>query len=134
MKFEDAVDAAIEYHRLEDTELAVLVLDVAVAAFLALNRPLGSREWFAVRVAGYLSPRVGPERAEAIVAAASAAFDDEEHDERMRAVWTSLREPVGDEPAIDTALAVELERLAPGVPDLICRWCARNRREQGGTR
>jgi len=111
--------------------LASLVL--AVAALLALNCPLGSREWFVVHAGGYLNPRVGLARAKKIVVAASVAFDDEEHDERMRAVRSSLREPV-DDPAIDAALAAELERLAPGVPDLICRWCARNRREQGGAR
>jgi hypothetical protein len=113
--------------------LAGLVLDVAVAALLALNRPLGSREWFLVHASGYLNPRVGRERAEAILRAASMAFDDEEHDERMCAVRSSLRDRV-DDPAIDAALAAELERLAPGVPDVISRWCERGRRYRGGAR
>jgi hypothetical protein len=110
-----------------------LVLDVAVAALLALNRPLGSRTSFAIGAAGNLYPRFGTERAQRIVEAASMAFDDEEHDERMWAVRSSLGDPV-DDPAIDAALAAKLERLAPGVPDLICRWCTRSRREQGGAR
>jgi hypothetical protein len=104
--------------------LAELVLNVAIAALLALNRTLGSREWFAIHAAGFLCPRFGAERAERIVEAASMAFDDEEHDERMWAVRSSLRDPV-DDPAIDAALAAEVERLAPGVPDRISRWCAR---------
>jgi len=104
--------------------LTELVLDVAIAALLALNRPLGSREWFTIHAADYLCPRFGAERAQWIVEAASMAFDDEEHDERMRAVRSSLQDPV-DDPAIDAALAAELERLAPGVPELIARWCAR---------
>jgi bifunctional DNA primase/polymerase-like protein len=117
---------------IDGEELAGLVLDVAAATLLALSRPLGSRTWFAVRAAGYLGPRVGPERTERIVTAASAGFEDEEHDERMLAVRSSLREPVGANPATDAHLVTELERLAPGVPALIARWCARNRREQGG--
>lgn len=112
--------------------LAGLVLDVAVAALLALNRPLGSREWFVVHAAGYLSPRVGYERTIAILNATSAAFEDAEHEERMWAVRSSLRYPVGDDPAIDAALAAELERPAPGVPGLIERWCARC--DEGGAR
>jgi putative DNA primase/helicase len=119
---------------IDGEELANLVLDVATATLLVLSRPLGSRTWFAVRAAGYLGPRVGPERAEKIVAATSAGFEDEEHDERMLAVRYSLREPVVADPATDAAIAAELERLAPGVPALIARWCARNRREQGGAR
>jgi hypothetical protein len=114
--------------------LAGLVLDAGVAALLALNNPLGSRTWFAIHAAGYLSPRLGYERTVAIVDAASAAIDDEEHDERMLAVRSSLRDLVDDGPAIDAALAAELERLAPGVPALIERWCARDRRDGGGSR
>jgi hypothetical protein len=106
-------------------ELAGRVLEVAVATLLALNRPLGSRASFAIDAAGYLCPHFGAERVERIVEAASMAFDDEEHDERMWAVRSSLRDPVDDDPAIDAALAAELERLAPGVPTLIARWCAR---------
>jgi len=68
---------------------------------------------------------MGYERTVAILNAASVAFEDEEHDKRMRAVRSSLRDPVGDNPAVDAALAAELERLAPGVPDLISRWYAR---------
>jgi len=114
--------------------LANFVLDVAIATLLAFNRPLGSREWFAVRAAGYLGPRLGPERAEKIVGAASTAFDDEEHDERMRAVRSLLTDPIGANPAIDAAMTAELERLAPGVPALMARWCARARREGGGAK
>jgi hypothetical protein len=115
--------------------LAGLVLDVAVAALLALNRPLGSREWFLIHAFGFLCPRLGPERAEKIVEAASAHFDDEEHDERMLAVRSFLRKPVDDDaPMMEGLLAAELERLAPGVPALIERWCARDRREGGGAR
>jgi hypothetical protein len=112
-----------------------LVLDVAVAALLALNRPLGSREWFLIHAFGFLCPRLGPERAEKIVEAASAHFDDEEHDKRMLAVRSFLRKPVDDDaPMMEGLLAAELERLAPGVPALIERWCARDRREGGGAR
>jgi hypothetical protein len=69
------------------------------------------------------------------VEAASAHFDDEEHDERMLAVRSFLRKPVDDDaPMMEGLLAAELERLAPGVPNLICRWCARDRREGGGAR
>ena len=115
--------------------LAGLVLDVAVAALLALNRPLGSREWFLIHASGFLCPRLGPERAEKIVEAASAHFDDEEHDERMLAVRSFLRKPVDDDaPMMEGLLAAELERLAPGVPDLISRWCERGRRDRGGAR
>ena len=115
--------------------LAELVLDVAIAALLALNRPLGSREWFAIHAAGFLCPRFGAERAERIVEAASMAFDDEEHDERMWAVRSFLRKPVDDDaPMMEGLLAAELERLAPGVPALIERWCARDRREGGRAR
>jgi hypothetical protein len=115
--------------------LAGLVLDVAVAALLALNRPLGSREWFLIPAFGFLCPRLGPERAEKIVVAASVHFDDEEHDKRMRAVRSFLRKPVDDDaPMMEGLLAAELERLAPGVPDLICRWCARGRCEGGRAR
>ena len=119
-----------EIREMDGEVLAGLVLDVAVAALLALNRPLGSRERFTVHAAGYLSPRLGPERAEGIVAAASAAFDDEEHDGRMLAIRSALREPLG----ADAALVAELDRLAPGVTALISRWCARSRREGGGAR
>jgi hypothetical protein len=117
-------------------ELASLVLEVAVATLLAINHPLGSRTSFAISTAGYLCPRFGAGRAERIVEAASMAFDDEEHDERMQAARSSLREPIVNDPTIDTAVAEELERLAPGVPDLICRWCRRNRRgsDRGGVR
>jgi hypothetical protein len=114
---------------IDGEELSNLVLDVAAATLLVLSRPLGSRESFAVRAAGYLGPRVGPERAEGIVAAASAGFDDEEHDERMLAVRSSLRELVGADPATDAAMAAGLERLVPGVPGLIARWCARERKD-----
>jgi hypothetical protein len=116
-------------------ELAGLVLDVAVAALLALNRPLGSRKWFLIHAFGFLCPRLGPERAEKIVEAASAHFDDEEHDGRMLEVRSFLRKPVDDDaPMMEGLLAAELERLAPGVPALIERWCARDRREGGGAR
>ena len=105
--------------------LAELVLDVAIAALLALNRPLGSREWFLINAFGFLCPRLRPERAEKIVEAASMAYDDEEHDERMLAVRSFLRKPVDDDaPMMEGLLATELERLAPGVPALIARWCA----------
>jgi hypothetical protein len=114
-------------------ELAGLVLDVALAALLALNRPLGSRTYFAIHAAGYLYLRFAAERAQRIVEAASMAFDDEEHDERMWAVRSSLQKPIGY-PKIEAALAAELERLAPGVPDRISRWCARSRRDEGGAR
>ena len=114
--------------------LADLVQDVALAALLALNRPLGSREWFAIHAAGYLSPRVGYERTAAILRAASSAFDDEEHDERMKAVRSSLREPFGEDPTMDAAMAAEVERLAPGLPDVLSRWCERGRREGGDAR
>ena len=113
--------------------LADLVLDVAIAALLALNRPLGSRQWFLIHAFGFLRPRLGPERAEKIFEAASAHFDDEEHDERMLAVRSFLRKPVDDDaPMMEGLLAAELERLAPGVPDLICRWYERGHR--GGAR
>jgi hypothetical protein len=123
-----------EIREMGGRELASLVFEVAVAALLVLNRPLGSRTWFAVRAAGYLGPRVGPERAEKIVAATSAGFEDEEHDERMRAVRSVLRQSVGADPAADASIAAELERLVPGVPGLIARWFRRNRREQGGAK
>ena len=113
-----------EIYKIDGKELTELVLDVAIATLLAINHPLGSREWFAIHAAGFLCPRFGAERAERIVEAASMAFDDEEHDERMWAVRYSLRDPV-DDPAIDAALAAEVERLAPGVPDRISRWCVR---------
>jgi hypothetical protein len=122
-----------EVCKIDGEMLAELVLDVAIAALLALNRPLGSREWFVVHAAGYLSRRVGAERAQRIVEAASMAFDDEEHDERMWAVRSSLQKPIGD-PKIEAAMTAELERLAPDVPALIARWCARSRRELGGAR
>jgi len=122
-----------EICEIEGVVLAGLVLDVAVAALLALNRPLGSRKWFLIHAFGFLCLRLGPERAEKIVEAASAHFDDEEHDERMLAVRSFLRKPVDDDaPMMEGLLAAELERLAPGVPNLICRWCARDRREGGG--
>jgi hypothetical protein len=115
--------------------LADLVLDVAVAALLALNRPLGSREWFLIHAFGFLCPRSGPERAEKIVEATSAHFDDLEHEERMLAVRSFLRKPVDDDaPMTEDLLVAELERLAPGVPALIERWCARDRREGGRAR
>jgi hypothetical protein len=115
--------------------LADLVLDVAVAALLALNRPLGSRKWFLIHAFGFLCPRLGPERAEKIVEAASAHFDDEEHDKRMLAVRSFLRKPVDDDaPMMEGLLAAELERLAPGVLDAISRWYERGRRHRGGAR
>ena len=110
-------------------------LDVEVAALLALHRPLGSRTWFAIHAVAYLSPRLGPGRAEKIVEAASAHFDDEEHDERMRAVRWFLRKPVDDDaPMMEDLVAAELERLAPGVPALIERWCERACHPGGGSR
>ena len=124
-----------EVCKIDGEVLAGLVLDVAVATLLALNRPLGSRKWFLIHAFGFLCPRLGPERAEKIVEAASAHFDDEEHDERMLAVRSFLRKPVDDDaPMMEDLLEAELERLAPGVPGLIARWCARYRREQGGSR
>jgi hypothetical protein len=123
-----------QIREMDGGELAGRVLEVALAALLALNRPLGSRAWFAIHACGYLSLHLGLERAEKIVEAASAHFDDEEHHERMRAVRSSLRALVDDGPAIDAALAAELERLAPGVPALIERWCDRERRGKGGAR
>ena len=124
-----------EICEIEGVVLAGLVLDVAVAALLALNRPLGSRKWFLIHAFGFLCLRLGPERAEKIVEAASAHFDDEEHDERMWAVRSFLRKPVDDDaPMMEGLLAAELERMAPGVPALIEHWCARSRREQGGAR
>jgi hypothetical protein len=78
-----------------------LVLDIDVATLLALHRPLGSRTWFAIHAAGYLNPRLGTERAEKIVEDASSAFDDEEHDERMRVVRSFLRKPVDDDATLD---------------------------------
>jgi bifunctional DNA primase/polymerase-like protein len=113
--------------------LAELVLDVAIAALLALNRPLGSRTSFAIYAAGYLNLRFGADRAGRIVEAASMAFD-EEHEERMLAVRSSLQKPVGDDPVVDVTLAAELERLAPGVLDAISRWYERGRRHRGGAR
>jgi putative DNA primase/helicase len=121
-----------EIREIDGAELAGLVLDVAIATLLALSRPLGSREWFAIHAAGYLSPHLGPERAERIVAAASAAFDEEEHTRRMQAVRSALRKPVDDDPTFDAVMAAELERLAPGVAERIARWCARDRRDHGG--
>ena len=124
-----------EICEIDSEVLAELVHDVAIAALLALNRPLGSREWFLINAFGFLCPRLGPERAEKIVEAASAHFDDEEHDERMLAVRSILRKPVDDDaPMMEGLLAAELERLAPGVPALIERWCARDRREGGRAR
>jgi hypothetical protein len=124
-----------EICEMDGRKLADLVLDVAVAALLALNGPVGSREWYAIHAAGYLYPRLGPERAEKIVEAASVAYDDEEHDERMRAVHSFLRKPVDDDaPMTEGLLVAELEKLAPGVPALIKRWCARDRRDGGGGR
>ena len=114
--------------------LTELVVDVAIAALLALNRPLGSREWFAIHAAGFLCPRVGAERAQRIVEVASMAFDDEEHDERMWAVRSSLQKPIGADPTIDVALAAELERLGPGVLGAISWWYERGRRHRGGAR
>ena len=43
------------------------------------------------------------------MAAASAGSNDEEHDERMRAVRSSLRELIGADPAVDAALAADRE-------------------------
>ena len=124
-----------EIYEINGGMLADLVLDVALAALLALNRPLGSREWFAIHAAGYLCPRVGLERTASILNAASVAFDDEEHDERMWRVRSFLRKVVFDDaPTIDTTMAAKLERLAPGVPEVICRWCRRGRRDGGGGR
>ncbi|MGI8859752.1 MAG: bifunctional DNA primase/polymerase [Rubrobacteraceae bacterium] len=114
-----------EIREMDGGELANLVLDVAVATLLALNRPLGSRTSFAIGAAGYLCPHFGAERAERIVEAASMAFDDEEHDERMWAVRSSLQKPIDGDPTIDADMAAELERLAPGVPGRISSWCAR---------
>ena len=124
-----------EVCKIDGEVLAELVLDVAVAALLALNRPLGSREWFLIHAFGFLCPRLGPERAEKIVEAASAHFDDEEHDERMLGVRSFLRKPVDDDaPMMEGLLAAELERLAPGVLDAISRWYERGRRHRGGAR
>jgi hypothetical protein len=115
-----------EVHSIDGETLTNFVLDVAIATLLALHRPLGSRTWVAIHAVVYLSPRLGPERAEKIVEAASKLFDDEEHDERMRGVHSFLRKPVDDDaPMTEDLLAAELERLAPGVPALIERWCAR---------
>ena len=53
----------------------------------------------------------------------------------MLAVRSFLRKPVDDDaPMMEALLAAELERLAPGVPALIERWCARDRREEGRAR
>jgi hypothetical protein len=53
----------------------------------------------------------------------------------MLAVRSFLRKPVDDDaPMMEGLLAAELERLAPGVPALIERWCARYRRDKGGER
>jgi hypothetical protein len=50
-------------------------------------------------------------------------------------VRSFLRKPVDDDaPMMEGLLAAELERLAPGVPALIERWCARDRREGGRAR
>jgi hypothetical protein len=123
-----------EIRSIDGKVLADLVLDVALAALLAINCPLGSRTWFAINAAGYLSPHLGYERTVAIVETASAAIDDEEHDERMEAVRSSVRKPLDDAPIMEDLVAAELEKLAPGVPALIDRWCARERREGGGAR
>ena len=122
-----------EIREMDGGELAGLVLDVAVAALLALNRPLGSREWFLIHAFGFLCPSLGPERAEKIVEATSAHFDDLEHDKRMLEVRSFVRKPVDDDaPMMEGLLAAELERLAPGVPALIERWCARC--DEGGAK
>ena len=117
-----------EIREMAGGELAGLVLEVAVAALLALNRPLGNRTSFAISTAGYLCPHFGAERAERIVEAASIAFDDEEHDERMWAVRSSLQKSIDGDSKQGAAMTAELERLAPGVPDRISRWCQRDRR------
>jgi hypothetical protein len=50
-------------------------------------------------------------------------------------VRSFLRKPVDDDaPMMEGLLAAELERLAPGVPDRISRWCAHDRREGGRAR
>ena len=121
-----------EIYKIDGQELTELVLDVAIATLLALNVPLGSRQHFTIYAAGYLIRLVGHDRAKTIVGAASAAVDDEEHDERMGAVCSFLHEPIVNDSTIDTAVAAELERLAPGVPALIERWCDRCGR--GGAR
>jgi hypothetical protein len=122
-----------EVYKIDGQELTELVLDVALATLLALNVPLGSRQHFIVHAAGHLIRLVGRDRAKTIVEATSVAIDDEEHDERMWAVRSSLRDLV-DDLTIEAAVAAEVERLAPGVTDRISRWCARDRRDQGGAR
>jgi hypothetical protein len=112
--------------------LAELILDVGITTVLVLNIPLGSRQHFIVHAASYLSHLVDPYRAEAIVGAASSALDDEEHDERMWAVRNLLCRPSGANPPTSIVTVAELERLAPGVPALISRWCERGRRDRGG--
>ena len=99
--------------------LTELVVDVAIAALLALNRPLGSREWFAIHAAGFLCPRVGAERAQRIVEVASMAFDDEEHDERMWAVRSSLQEAHRRRPHYRRSPGGGVGETGPGVLDAI---------------
>jgi len=117
-----------EIYKIDGQELAEFVLDVAIATLLAFNVPLGSRQHFIVHEAGHLIRLVGRDRAKTIVGAASAAVDDEEHDERMWTVRHTLRKLTGNRMNTDVAYDAELERLAPGVPDLISRWCRCDRR------
>jgi hypothetical protein len=114
-----------EIYKIDGQELTELVLDVAIATLLALNVPLGSRQHFIVHAAGHLIRLVGRDRAKTIVEAASAVVDDEEYDERMWAVRSSLQKHIDGDPTIDADMAAELERLAPGVPGRISSWCAR---------
>jgi Bifunctional DNA primase/polymerase, N-terminal len=123
-----------EIYKIDGQELTELVLDVAIATLLALNVPLGSRQHFIVHAAGYLIRLMGRDRAKTIVEATSAAIDDEEHDERMWAVRSSLQKPIDGGSKQGAAMTEELERLATGVPERIARWCARGRREGGEAR
>ena len=110
-----------EILKVDGNELEELVREVAIATLLALHWPEGSRQRFAQCAAGYLGRHVKHERVQAILEAAIAAAEDEEHHKRGQAVRDTLRKLSEGQEAVTGGPT--LEELAPGVAGLIAKWC-----------
>ncbi len=109
-------------------ELVERVREVATAALLARHWPSKGRHEITLAAAGYLGRRLAPERVEAIIEAAAGVAGDEECRDRSRAVRDTLEglqagRPVTGGPALD--------KLAPGVPEILTKWWGWRREPAG---
>ncbi len=111
-------------------EFEILVREVATATLLSLYCPRGARQQFFLAAAGFLGRRLNAERVVAILEATAAAAGDEEHEKRAGAVRDTLDKLEAGE---DVTGAPTLDELAPGTPDLMCRWWGWRKNGGGGS-